>query len=1151
MKELQREVWDKTYRYGEETIEETWNRVAKALASIEPKDREKWEQRFFNNLQDFRCTLGGRILSNVGTHFSGNSLLNCFVLGRRNSRKGKEEKEFLTSANPDSIAGIYGDLAEQALTLKSEGGWGTNFSHLRPRGTVIKGIGAETPGAVAFMELFDKSSEKITSGSGIERKHSRSKKKIRKGAMMGILEIWHPDIIEFIKAKQVQGRLSKFNISVGVTDGFMKAVEEDAKWDLIFPDVNFEKYDKEWDGNIRRWKANGYPVVTYEQKSARDIWELIMESTYNRNEPGIFFIDTANDMNNLHYCEDIIATNPCIAGDSLIAVADGRNAVSIQQLAEEGKDVLVYSVNTETGKTEIKMGKNPRKTKINAKMVQVFLDDGTSVKVTPDHRFLTKDLTYVEAQDLLPNTSLFPFNSFETKNGYRNICNVGEKMKTGFRNRRQYRIISEYYGLEVDGSHQDIHHRDFNNKNDNIDNLVVLERSEHQKLHSEKIKGLNNPYHKMTQEWKHNFASHPGETNGRYIPVTNDQLIEFGKKVLLKRGKLTKRIWAEEAKEKGYPQYLTNKFRFKNFSTFKSLVEENHKVLKVEIIENQDVYNITVDDNHNYFILTSGDEQFVESSGICVKNCGEIPLPDGGVCLLGSINLVHFIDEQEDGKFDWDWVKLKEAVEAQVRMMDNVCDLSYTPIPIQKQNLLEKRRLGMGVLGYASALAMMKTAFNSEEALFMTEELMQFITNNAYQTSALLAAEKGTFPLYNEKEFLASRFVQENLWPETIELIKKHGMRNSHLLAIAPTGNTSIYAGIVSGGLEPVFSWEYDRWVIQEQAPIGMQVPKWWEGDFHETKHFKMGKMGDEDVLVGQGQWSDYMIDTNRGLVKKNTVRDYALEYMLEKPEVYGDPSKTHWMTSAFDLSVQDHLDSMKIFAKYIDQAISKTINVPSDYSYDDFKKIYMEAWKSKIKGITTYRAGTMTAVLTAKEEKEKETFNGEEIIKESIKLPDNYSARGTILRAEGKKWYIHTNFFPDSDRPFALFVSTNTHEPTVVVNNTIELLEKLARSKGIPDQWIEETLKKSKQQSGAIKIARMLSLCLRHGILMRNIVQALDQVEDAGVTTFVFAIKKYIASFIRDGEPANGQCPDCNSTNLAFREGCKLCNDCGWTACA
>jgi len=841
MKELQREVWDKTYRYQNESIEETWKRVASALASIE-KDSKKWEEKFYNNLKDFRCTLGGRILSNVGTHFSGNSLLNCFVLGRRNSRKDKKHNEFLTGASPDSIAGIYGDLAEQALTLKSEGGWGTNFSHLRPRGTQIKGIGAETPGAVAFMELYDKSSEKITSGSGIERKHSNSKKKIRKGAMMGILEIWHPDILEFIKAKQIQGRLSKFNISVGVTDDFMNAVKNNDTWNLIFPDTAYEKYESEWDGNIRRWKAKGYPVIVYEQKQARDIWEMIMESTYNRNEPGIFFIDTANNLNNLHYCEDIIATNPC----------------------------------------------------------------------------------------------------------------------------------------------------------------------------------------------------------------------------------------------------------------------------------------------------------------------GEIPLPDGGVCLLGSINLVHFIKNNEDETVDWDWDALKEAVHNQIRMMDNVCDITYTPVPVQKENLLNKRRLGMGVLGYASALAMMKIPFNSEEALFMTEELMQFIVNYAYQASALIAKEKGSFPLFDKDKFLESKFVKTALWEETVDLIKKNGIRNSHLLAVAPTGNTSIYAGIVSGGLEPVFSWEYDRWVIQESSPNGMNVPRYWEGEFSETEHFKLGKMGDEDVLIGQDEWSDYMIDTNRGLIKKNTVRDFALEYMLERPEEFDEDPKTgHWMTSAFDLTVQDHIDSMKIFAKYIDQAISKTINVPADYEYEDFKKIYMQAWEAGIKGITTYRAGTMTAVLTAKEEKEKETFNGEEIIKESIKLPDNYSAKGTILRAEGKKWYVHTNFFPDSDRPFALFVSTNTHEPTVVVNNTIELLEKLARSKGIPDQWVEETLKKSKQQSGAIKIARMLSLCLRHGILMRNIVQTLDQVEDAGVTTFVFAIKKYIASFIRDGEPANGQCPDCNSTNLAFREGCKLCNDCGWTACA
>ena len=162
--------------------------------------------------------MGGRILSNVGTEYTGTSLLNCFVLGRSLNRSGN---------NSDSIEGIYNDLKEQALTLKSEGGWGTNFSHLRPRGTIINGIGAETPGAVAFMELFDKSSSLITQGSGLKKKYSKTKGKIRKGAMMSILEIWHPDVMEFIHAKQTQNRLTKFNISVGITDEFMECVESD------------------------------------------------------------------------------------------------------------------------------------------------------------------------------------------------------------------------------------------------------------------------------------------------------------------------------------------------------------------------------------------------------------------------------------------------------------------------------------------------------------------------------------------------------------------------------------------------------------------------------------------------------------------------------------------------------------------------------------------------------------------------------------------------------------------------------------------------------------------------------------------------------------------------------------------------------------
>jgi len=309
---------------------------------------------------------------------------------------------------------------------------------------------------------------------------------------------WHPDVIEFIHAKQTQGRLTKFNISVGVTDAFMTAVENDADWELIFPDVQFGKYDTEWDGDIRAWIRKGYPVKVYEKRRAREIWDMIMKATYNRNEPGIFFIDSANHFNNLAYCEKLVATNPC----------------------------------------------------------------------------------------------------------------------------------------------------------------------------------------------------------------------------------------------------------------------------------------------------------------------GEQPLPDGGICLLGSINLVHFINDQRTG---WDYDRLGESMRVQVRMMDNVNDITYAALPIQKKNLTDKRRIGIGVLGYGSALMLLNARYGSQKALRLTNDLMKFFTNEAYKASSMIALEKGSFDLFDAEKYLQSEFVKKALSDETKGLIRKNGLRNSHIISIAPTGNTSIYAGIVSGGLEPVFMLEYDR----------------------------------------------------------------------------------------------------------------------------------------------------------------------------------------------------------------------------------------------------------------------------------------------------------------------------------------------------
>ena len=336
--EFSYEVWDTTYRAANETtIEDTWSRVAKAIAGVEIDKKQKlWENKFFELLKNFKFIPGGRILANAGRNVNA-TLINCFVSPR-------------PDCDIDSLDGIMTILTDQAKTLKSEGGWGLNFSFIRPRGSYIKGIGVRTPGAVKYMELFDKSSEIITEGPGVyelefEDNHSEEKKKIRKGAMMAMLSIYHPDIEEFIRAKQTSGRLTKMNMSVAMSDTFMnliskiddliksgaskEEIEQLDKWQLIFPDTTFEKYKTEWNGNFEGWLAKGYPVNVYRTVKATDIWNLIMSSTYNRAEPGIMFIDRANRTFAANYVDGLYidCTNPC--GEQALPKAGCCNLGSI------------------------------------------------------------------------------------------------------------------------------------------------------------------------------------------------------------------------------------------------------------------------------------------------------------------------------------------------------------------------------------------------------------------------------------------------------------------------------------------------------------------------------------------------------------------------------------------------------------------------------------------------------------------------------------------------------------------------------------------------------------------------------------------------------------------------------------------------------
>jgi ribonucleoside-diphosphate reductase alpha chain len=284
---ISRHIWETKYRFlgdqgtADASIQDTWRRVARALASIE-RDAPGWEGRFLGLLEDFRFLPGGRILAGAGTERRV-TLFNCFVMG----------------VIEDSMDGIFDGLKEAALTMQQGGGVGFDFSTLRPSGTHAKSVGGIASGPVSFMQIWDAMCGTLLSSGA------------RRGAMMGTLRCDHPDIEAFIEAKHSSGQLRNFNLSVLVFDDFLQAVADDATWPLVFPIAEPAPNSKEI--VYRRWTGTEQPVACriHRRVSARALWEKIMRATYAYAEPGVLFIDRINQLNNLGYREHISATNPC------------------------------------------------------------------------------------------------------------------------------------------------------------------------------------------------------------------------------------------------------------------------------------------------------------------------------------------------------------------------------------------------------------------------------------------------------------------------------------------------------------------------------------------------------------------------------------------------------------------------------------------------------------------------------------------------------------------------------------------------------------------------------------------------------------------------------------------------------------------------
>ncbi|MCZ7558864.1 MAG: adenosylcobalamin-dependent ribonucleoside-diphosphate reductase [Burkholderiaceae bacterium] len=292
--------------------------------------------------------------------------------------------------------------------------------------------------------------------------------------------------------------------------------------------------------------------------------------------------------------------------------------------------------------------------------------------------------------------------------------------------------------------------------------------------------------------------------------------------------------------------------------------------------------------------------------------CGEQFLPPYGCCDLGSMNLTRFIADPFGDAPAFDYERFRRAVAISVRALDNVLDLTLWPLQAQEREAQSKRRIGLGFTGLGNALTMMKLRYDSEAGRAFATNIAQTMRDVAYDASVALAQERGAFPLFDAGKYLGEPHAASRLPVELRQRIREHGIRNSHLLSIAPTGTISIaFAGNASGGIEPAFSWTYTR---RKRMPDGSKL--------------------------------------------EYEVEDFA--YRLWRHPGHDVVALPDYFVSAMQITALDHMRMSAAVQPFIDSAISKTVNVAEDYPYDEFKSLYLEAWRGGLKGITTYRPNSV-----------------------------------------------------------------------------------------------------------------------------------------------------------------------------------------------
>jgi ribonucleoside-diphosphate reductase alpha chain len=932
------------------------DRVARGIAEVEatPELQQEWTERFRWLLDDWKFVPAGRILAAAGTDQSL-TYYNCYVI----------------PSPRDSRGGIIETLRQMTEIMSRGGGVGINISSLRPRHSYVKGVNGRSSGAVSWGALYSFVTGLIEQGGS------------RRGALMLILNDTHPDVFDFINSKRKAGQITNANISVGVSDKLMEAVEKDGDWDLMFPDTNDPDYDDLWDGDLEQWIASGHKAIKYRTVKARDLWNAIIESAWASAEPGVFFRERYNKMSNSWYHSPIISTNPCVTGDTRIYTDQGL--VPARELFDNETEIHVaidgrFGLNTSTApSTRVFMtGVKP--------VFRLQTKEGYFVRATADHRFMTPG-GWVELRDLKPGDKLHILNR---KGGFgqEGSLELGRVLGwiVGDGTVKQDEVVLSFFGDEkrelaplfAGYVNELVAPRTANNRSYTVGVGQVAERDEARvssaRLHTiAQEYGLTEVKHRVpeavfrgSQGMQRGFLQalftadgsfQDGAEKGGGVRLAANSLgLLEGVQQLLGNFGIASRIYRNRHPA-GYRQMpdanrelksywceaqhelVISKANMSVFANEVGFLMDYKQAALVDYVSRgkrgpyQEYFVATVesvdaDGVEEVFDLTEPLTHSFVANNFVVHNCGEQGLPAFGVCNLGAINLAKFYDET---KHDVNWDDLDRTARYATRFLDNVIDNTPYFFEENKIQQLGERRVGLNNMGLAELMIKLRIRYGSDESVAFIDKLYGFLARAIYETSIELAVEKGPFPQLIPEKFVQSGFMQT--MPEDIrEKVLKYGIRNVTLTTQAPTGTTGTMVN-TSTGIEPFFSWVYYRksrlGLHEEQVPL---VKEWYA------------------THPGETELPDYFV-------------------------------------TAMDLSPEEHVKVQAAIQRWVDSSISKTCNVPNNYTVEQVSALYKYMYELGCKGGTIYRDGSrdeQVLMLKGDERAESEMANKSKAVQET-----------------------------------------------------------------------------------------------------------------------------------------------------------------------